>query len=137
MSKLTDFRKAVNAGKKNLEKVKTISDPTTTTFYVPDAKGVGQPVDLTYCLKALSVKDTLDQYSLQITFDDNDEEVEIMTSQAAMVIVGVVDTKGERIFTAEDAKFLDSTLNTRAVLTMSMLIMANGGVGSVGEIEVK
>jgi hypothetical protein len=60
-----------------------------------------------------------------------------MTSQAAMVIVGVVDPKGKRIFTAEDAEFLDSSLNTRAVLTMSMLIMANGGVGATGETEVK
>jgi len=136
MSKLNDFRKAVNLGKKNLEKVKTISEPLTTTFYVPDGKGIGQPHELTYCLKALTVKDTFDHFTMQTTYVD-DVSVDVMTAEAAMVIVGVVDPKGKRIFSEDDATFLDSTLNTKPVLNVSIAIMSNAGVGQAGEIEVK
>ena len=136
MSKLTDFRKAVNAGRKNLEKVKTISEPKTITFFIPDAKGVGQPSELEYCLKALSVVDMYDQYSMQSTIVD-DKEVDLMSSQAAMVIVGIVDKTGKRIFSPDDAGLLDCPLNTKTILSVSMQLMANAGVDSAGSIEVK
>ena len=136
MSKITDFRKALNAGKKNLEKVKTISAPVTTTFFVPDAKGNGKAAELEHCLKSFSVGDMLDLNGMQTKIDD-DKVVTVMTSNAAVVIVGVVDKDGKRIFSEDDGELLDCPLNTMTILSLSLKLLSRSGADTVGEIEVK
>ena len=133
------FRKAVNAGRKNLAKVKTISDPIKKTFYTADSGGKPKAIELECCLKAFSMKDLRDLIGLQFAYDDEGESIEGggVSGEVATLIIGIVESDGKRIFSEDDADLLTHPLNATVVLELSAKIIANAGTDTTGEFEVK
>jgi len=132
MSKITSFRKAVNAGRKAVAKVKPISDPLTKTFHIPE------PFELEFCLKRLTVKDMQDYQHLQYTWEEDAKDATIvMGPEVALIIVGVVDNKGVRIFEADDAKMLALPANTLVVLNLASKILSGSASDDAGKLAVK
>ncbi len=134
MSTITDFRKAVNAGKKHLNKLRKMSEvPTTYTLKVPTAKGTLQDIDVDVYTKAFTVGDYRKFAAMQV--DEKDQET--MSQLTAAVIVGALDSDGKCIFTESDAELLDSACNATFVLRLAPSILGTSGITEEADAEVK
>ena len=135
---IINFRKALNVGRKNMDKYAKDGGKSTIEICIMGADGSESSVKTEYTIKLFTAGDWVRYGRMQVKPADNegDDDIKVMSEYTAAIIMGCLDDDGDRIFSIADVELLEHPANATAIMeAMTKILTASGATADQDIVE--